>query len=125
MEPEREERLGYSHKVLGAALRPSPGSRLRGGWNAVHHNAGRLAVLLAWVNIWLGVAFWHQDGAMTNGLLAWVVPLAVVQGLLLIAYVVGLMRKPRHVPAAEEKAAVDAGMGPGGHATPGVQAARV
>jgi hypothetical protein len=58
--------------------------RLRGVWNLVHHNAGRLAVLLAWVNIWLGVAFWHQDGAMTNGLLAWVVPLAGEMLLLLL-----------------------------------------
>jgi hypothetical protein len=65
-------------------LRPHPGARLRGAWNLVHHNAGRLAVLLAWVNIWLGVAFWHQDGVMTNGFLAWVVPLAGKMLLLLL-----------------------------------------
>ncbi|WIA35135.1 hypothetical protein OEZ86_003614 [Tetradesmus obliquus] len=116
MEPEKEETLGYSHKVIGSIafgflllqvvggiVRPNPAARIRGTWNIVHHNAGRLAVLLAWVNIWLGVAFWHQDGEMTNGLLAWVVPLAVFQGLLLIAYLVGMLRKPRGAPAAEEE----------------------
>jgi hypothetical protein len=65
-------------QVAAAAIRPHPGVRYCDVWNIVHHNVGRLAILLAWVNIWLGVAFWHQDGDMPNGLIAWVVPLAGV-----------------------------------------------
>lgn len=145
MEPEKEETLGYSHKVIGSIafgflllqvvggiVRPNPAARIRGAWNIVHHNAGRLAVLLAWVNIWLGVAFWHQDGEMTNGLLAWVVPLAVFQGLLLIAYLVGMLRKPRGAPAAAEEekqnayaaTATEDGLASSNGATPAVQPAR-
>lgn len=48
---------------------------MRGAWNLFHHNCGRLALLLGWANIWLGVAWWHADDGVFN-LQDWVVPLA-------------------------------------------------
>eukprot|EP00878_Enallax_costatus_P012890 GHUV01013460.1.p1 GENE.GHUV01013460.1~~GHUV01013460.1.p1 ORF type:complete len:269 (+),score=19.05 GHUV01013460.1:93-899(+) len=91
MEPDKDETIAYTHKVIGTIafaflllqivggiIRPHPGARGRTIWNHIHHNTGRLAVLLAWVNIWLGVATWYDGGGgnVWNGLNAWVVPLA-------------------------------------------------
>lgn len=66
-------------QVVGGLIRPHPGAKLRGIWSPIHHNLGRLAILLAWINIWLGVAIWldGRDSIYSyNGLAAWVVPLA-------------------------------------------------
>lgn len=63
-------------EIVGGLIRPHPGAKFRGLWNHVHHNSGRLAILLAWVNIWLGVAIWNDGSSMWNGLAAWVAPLA-------------------------------------------------
>lgn len=65
-------------QILGGLIRPNPEARGRTIWNHFHHNTGRLALLLAWVNVYLGVAVWYDggNGTIWNGRAAWVVPLA-------------------------------------------------
>lgn len=62
-------------QVVVGVVRPHKSAPVRSAWNLFHHNWGRLALLLGWVAIWLGVAMLYQDqGDMS--LPAWVAPLA-------------------------------------------------
>jgi hypothetical protein len=38
-------------QVVAAFIRPHPHTALRGAWNAVHHNLGRLVILLVSVEV--------------------------------------------------------------------------
>lgn len=66
-------------QVVAAFIRPHNGQRLRGVWNLIHHNLGRLVLLAAWAVIWLGVAWWQKDDGVRGGLARWVAPLAGVR----------------------------------------------
>jgi hypothetical protein len=66
-------------QTVAAFNRPHPGQSLRGVWNFIHHNNGRLAILVAWATIWLGVAIGLED--LPGSLARWVAPLAGRQGL--------------------------------------------
>lgn len=63
-------------QVVAAFIRPHPGKRVRSAWNFVHHNMGRLVVLVAWAAIWLGVTLWHKMGGPRGGYPRWIAPLA-------------------------------------------------
>jgi hypothetical protein len=74
-------RLGFSHSYLvfslqtvAAFIRPHPGQHLRGIWNHLHHTLGRLAIIVAWAAIWLGVAIGLAD--LPGSKARWVTPLA-------------------------------------------------
>lgn len=61
-------------QTVAAFIRPHPGQHLRGIWNHVHHSLGRLAILVAWAAIWLGVTIGIAD--LPGSLARWVAPLA-------------------------------------------------
>ncbi len=63
-----------------AYLRPAPDHSRRGLWNLLHHNLGRVTVLLAWANVYIGIAAYHND--FGESYIPWIVPIAVVMGLL-------------------------------------------
>lgn len=127
MEIEEDGGVAYTHKVLGLTtfallllqallglLRPHPDQRLRPWFNLFHHNTGRLLILSAWTNIWLGVSFWYMPGGVMR-LLDWVVPLAVFQGLMLLAYLAfwPLSRAARRRAAREEDSGMEMRKGQG------------
>ena len=66
--------LVFAVQTVAAFIRPHPGQHLRGIWNHLHHNLGRLAILVAWAAIWLGVTIGLADLPGTKA--RWVAPLA-------------------------------------------------
>jgi hypothetical protein len=62
-------------QAVAAFVRPHPHVALRGVWNAVHHNLGRVVILVAWVTMWLGVAIGYED-LPGSSLARWLAPIA-------------------------------------------------
>ncbi|KAL6753047.1 hypothetical protein V8C86DRAFT_2735981 [Haematococcus lacustris] len=85
--------------LLALLARPAPASPRRSLWNLIHHNWGRLVVLLAWVNCALGIAMMARQGPAK--LAAWIAPTVAVIGLLLVVDMVLTL-----VRAARERAAL-------------------
>ncbi|GIL79060.1 hypothetical protein Vretimale_45 [Volvox reticuliferus] len=73
-------------QVVFAYIRPDPNSEKRGLWNLVHHNLGRLTILLAWANVYIGIYLAHTSWGASYT--EWVTPIAIVMGLLLITTLV-------------------------------------
>ncbi len=67
-------------QLLAAFARPAPAAAWRPAWNALHHNLGRLAVVVAWATLYMGVYLVHT--ALGQPLAAWLAPLAGTLGLL-------------------------------------------
>jgi hypothetical protein len=79
--------------LLGLFFRPHPGALLRGVWNFIHHNWGRLIVLLGLINMYMGIVLfangWSERGSsIHHTLVAWLVPVAVVPFLIALTDVV-------------------------------------
>jgi len=88
---------GQAHRVLGiivmglagtqvvaAFIRPAPDAPNRKYWNLLHHNLGRLTMLVAWTTIYLGIYIFHKAPSLNADLESWVVPVAVVMGTLVV-----------------------------------------
>lgn len=69
-------------QMVLAFARPEPRSAFRKVWNLGHIYAGRLCVLAAWADIYIGIVLYHDTKKAS--LVAWTVPLAVAMGLLLL-----------------------------------------
>jgi len=94
--------VGKGHQVLGtvvmglaclqivvAFVRPAPdNAKLRPAWNMVHHNLGRVAILASWATVYMGVYIGHGSPTYQLSYAAWITPIAIVMGLLVIADVV-------------------------------------
>ncbi|GIL63771.1 hypothetical protein Vafri_17775 [Volvox africanus] len=96
---EAHEKIGIAvmaaagAQVVFAYIRPDPGAKKRGLWNLVHHNLGRLTILLAWANVYIGIYIAHTDfGASYT---PWITPIAIVMGLLLITTLVLRLHRPK------------------------------
>ncbi|MEW5301605.1 MAG: hypothetical protein WDW36_004455 [Sanguina aurantia] len=95
-------------QVLGGAFRPAPGSAVRAVWNPIHHNMGRLAIMVSWVSLYSGV--WIYSVSIYGGsLVQWLAPLASVGGTLLLIHVMLSVMRPAEVAAdkAEEREMTD------------------
>lgn len=59
-----------SPQIIGGAIRPGHDARLRKYWNPLHHNLGKLSILVGWVMIYLGI--WIYSVSIYGGsLLMW------------------------------------------------------
>jgi hypothetical protein len=73
---------------INAALRPHPASagqqksRARAVWEQLHHWSGRIGLLLASINIFLGIAVIHAHPGFFGGFAAWLLLLLVAVGFL-------------------------------------------
>jgi hypothetical protein len=65
----------FAVQLVAAFVRPHPQVALRGVWNAVHHNLGRVVILVAWATMWLGVAIGYED-LPGSSLARWLAPIA-------------------------------------------------
>ncbi|KAL6755510.1 hypothetical protein V8C86DRAFT_2676230 [Haematococcus lacustris] len=115
--PANVKDIGDAHYVIGIVIialigvqvllamgaRPAPSSPRRALWDLVHHNWGRVTLLLAWANCFLGIVYyvrgwgaldWTEDRLLT----AWLVPPAAVLFLLVITDVVLTVKVPRPPP---------------------------
>ncbi|KAJ9521321.1 hypothetical protein QJQ45_001182 [Haematococcus lacustris] len=89
--------------LLAMGARPAPSSPRRALWDLVHHNWGRVTLLLAWANCFLGIVYYVRgwgalDWTEARLLTAWLVPPAVVLFLLVITDVVLTVKVPRPPP---------------------------
>lgn len=65
----------FAVQLVAAFVRPHPHIALRGVWNAVHHNLGRVVILVAWATMWLGVVIGYED-LPGSSLARWLAPVA-------------------------------------------------
>ncbi|GLI65943.1 hypothetical protein VaNZ11_009624 [Volvox africanus] len=85
---EAHEKIGIAVMAAAAAqvvvayIRPDPGAKRRGLWNLVHHNLGRITILLAWANVYIGIYLAHTGWGASYT--EWVTPIAIVMGLLVL-----------------------------------------
>ncbi|GIL79077.1 hypothetical protein Vretimale_27 [Volvox reticuliferus] len=85
---EAHEKIGIAVMAAAGAqvvlgfVRPSPEHARRGLWNLVHHNLGRLTILLAWANVYIGIYLAHTSWGASYT--EWVTPIAIVMGLLVL-----------------------------------------
>ncbi|PNH02921.1 hypothetical protein TSOC_011066 [Tetrabaena socialis] len=99
-----------AHKVAGYVLvgvagaqlvvgfvRPAPDAPRRPLWNGLHHNLGRVAMLLAWAVSSLGMFL--ASSRHTQPLVAWVAPAAAVLGVLAVADLVLSVARSRRAGA--------------------------
>ncbi|KXZ53286.1 hypothetical protein GPECTOR_7g1180 [Gonium pectorale] len=72
-------------QIMGAFLRPDPGTTLRVWiWNPLHMHGGRAMTLLAWATVFTGAVV-HHESVYRGPIVPWVAPLAAVMGILLLA----------------------------------------
>ncbi|KAG1665215.1 hypothetical protein FOA52_002617 [Chlamydomonas sp. UWO 241] len=112
--------VGEAHQVLGIIVmalaglqvvvgfvRPAPDSlKLRPAWNFLHHNLGRLSILVAWATIYLGIYIAHGSQTYAYSYNVWIVAMAVVMGTLVLTDVVLTVLRER--AAARDAAMVAA-----------------
>lgn len=67
-------------QLLAAFVRPAPDAASRPAWNVLHHNLGRLTLVVAWATLYMGVYLVHT--ALGQSLAAWLAPLVGTLGLL-------------------------------------------
>ncbi len=48
-------------QMLLAFVRPAPTSPSRKHWNMLHHNLGRLCMIISWVTVYLGIYIYHEN----------------------------------------------------------------
>jgi hypothetical protein len=71
-------------QVVVAFLRPDPGTWLRETlWNPIHKTGGRAITLTAWAAVVTGIIV-HHESLYRAPIVPWIVPLAVVMGLMLL-----------------------------------------
>ena len=70
--------------MVAAYIRPKPNASLRPTWNFMHHNLGRLTILCAWATIYTGIYIAHAAPIYKADLVSWLVPSAVVMGLMVV-----------------------------------------
>jgi hypothetical protein len=81
---------GYAHYCMGITImtavaaqlifvlfRPPKNHDARLIWNALHHNLGRITLLLAFVNVYLGIYCMQSQTGYPYYVLAWIVPVTV------------------------------------------------
>jgi hypothetical protein len=61
----------------------------------MHHNLGRVTMLSAWVTIYLGVYMAHGSPAYKSSYAAWLVPIAVVMGTMVVVDVLLSCKRQR------------------------------
>eukprot|EP00201_Polytomella_parva_P013235 CAMPEP_0175051630 /NCGR_PEP_ID=MMETSP0052_2-20121109/7917_1 /TAXON_ID=51329 ORGANISM="Polytomella parva, Strain SAG 63-3" /NCGR_SAMPLE_ID=MMETSP0052_2 /ASSEMBLY_ACC=CAM_ASM_000194 /LENGTH=421 /DNA_ID=CAMNT_0016315957 /DNA_START=307 /DNA_END=1572 /DNA_ORIENTATION=- len=71
--------------LIAFALRPAPTHRLRRIWNFFHHNVGRLAIILAWTTIYLGIRVYHTSD-FKGDMKPWIVANTVMIGFAVLLY---------------------------------------
>ncbi|MEW5318803.1 MAG: hypothetical protein WDW38_009990 [Sanguina aurantia] len=83
-----------SLQMIGGAIRPGHDSRLRSFWNPIHHNLGRISILIGWVMIYLGI--WIYSVSIYGGsLLTWMTPLVAITGSLLLMHLMLTVLAPK------------------------------
>ncbi|KAG1674684.1 hypothetical protein FOA52_007208 [Chlamydomonas sp. UWO 241] len=109
--------VGEAHQVLGTIVmglaglqviigfvRPAPDNeKLRPTWTLLHHNLGRLSILVAWATIYLGIVIAHGSPTYGYSYSVWIVAMAVVMGSLVATDIVLTVMRARS--AARDKAA--------------------
>ncbi|GFR42660.1 hypothetical protein Agub_g3597 [Astrephomene gubernaculifera] len=109
--------VGEAHQKIGIAVmaaavaqmilghvRPDPKHPRRGLWNLLHHNLGRLSVLVASANIYIGIYIYHVSQWQAS-YKHWILPIAIVMGALLMLDIVLRFMAPDAPPAAAGAAA--------------------
>ncbi|KAG1656547.1 hypothetical protein FOA52_011499 [Chlamydomonas sp. UWO 241] len=87
--------------IIAALLRPAIGTPRRLLWAAFHHWAGRLLILLAWINVFIGIGI----AARYINLAAWLAPTIVAMALLVTVYIIlHLIRPSAEVSESESSA---------------------
>jgi hypothetical protein len=64
-------------QVIVGFVRPAPDAKIRGTWNLVHHNLGRVSILASWVTIYLGIYIAHGSRTFNYSYSVWIVAMAV------------------------------------------------
>lgn len=83
-------------------VRPDPGPTLkRRIWNYLHWNLGRVTILAAWACVYLGIYVYH-NGIYKASYKEWLVPVAVVMGILVIGDAVLRLIAPAPPPAQQD-----------------------
>ncbi|MEW5306052.1 MAG: hypothetical protein WDW36_008552 [Sanguina aurantia] len=83
-----------SLQMIGGAVRPGRDTRLRSFWNPIHHNLGRISILIGWVLIYLGI--WIYSVSIYGGsLLTWMTPLVAITGTLLLMHLMLTVLAPK------------------------------
>ncbi|EFJ45271.1 hypothetical protein VOLCADRAFT_121209 [Volvox carteri f. nagariensis] len=95
--PGSSDSLHFTHAAIGyvvaglaalqvilAFVRPDPGTKMREFvWNPVHKLGGRACTLVAWCAVLTGIVL-HRDMVYRGPVVPWVVPVAIVMGLILL-----------------------------------------
>lgn len=102
-----------AHKVIGVVImamviaqmamgviRPALDSPRRPAWNLVHFNAGRLAILLSWANVYIGAYVYRYSLKFPVSMGAWVVPVVVANVVAVVAHLLLLAWRPLDPPPA-------------------------
>lgn len=79
-------------------LRPGMGSRLRRWWNPLHWTSGRITLLLAWSNLFIGIYLFHAS-IYATAYAPWLGPTVAAIGALLATHavldVLGCLKRKR------------------------------
>jgi hypothetical protein len=121
--PSGDAALSETHRVLGILsiplvgiqllvalfLRPLPGSKARPAWNFMHHNWGRITLLVALTNVFIGIVEfvrgWSRPEHQARDLAAWIAPCAGLLGVCVVIDVaLTLYRQWRSQPPKQVEA---------------------